>query len=105
MTGGTETMSTLLAGLTFNLCKNPEKLQRLVREIRSFGSSDEFTMVNLSGLQYLNACIQESLRLYPPVPEGLPRIVPNGGVKICDVFVPAGVSFMTHINAAAYCPC
>ena len=92
MTGGTETISTLLSGLTYNLCRNPQTLQKLTEEIRTIGCSDDLTITNLSGMKYLNACIQESLRLYPPIPEGLPRIVPKGGAQICGELVPGGVS-------------
>ena len=30
-------------------------------------------------MPYLNACIEEALRVHPPVPAGPPRVVPPGG--------------------------
>lgn len=31
-------------------------------------------------LPLLNACVKEALRVFPPVPQGLPRVVPAGGL-------------------------
>ncbi|KAH7410057.1 cytochrome P450 [Phaeosphaeria sp. MPI-PUGE-AT-0046c] len=78
MLAGTETTATLLSGLTYILIQNPEKLARLTKEIRSSCRTfDDLTMTNLSQLQYLQACLEEGLRLYPPVPSGLPRVTPK----------------------------
>lgn len=33
-------------------------------------------------LHYLQACIKEALRVFHPVPMGLPRTVPEGGITI-----------------------
>lgn len=38
------------------------------------------------------ACLNEALRVYPPVPTGLPRVTPAGGRTILGRFVPQGVS-------------
>lgn len=43
---------------------------------------------SLSKLKFLQACIDESLRLYPPVPSGLQRMSPPEGQQIGDVFIP-----------------
>ncbi|KAK0724599.1 putative cytochrome P450 monooxygenase [Lasiosphaeris hirsuta] len=88
---GSETTATLLSGLTYLLLKNPEALKQLTEEIRSaFSSEEEITLTSVSKLEYTMACINEGLRCYPPVPIGMPRIVPKGrgGVKIAGKFVP-----------------
>jgi cytochrome P450 len=93
MLAGTETTATELSGLTYMLLKNPQKLARLTKEIRSaFTSFDDITMVKLSHLEYLQACIEEGLRMYPPVPAGLPRTTPQSGAKVCNRWIPGGVS-------------
>ncbi|KXJ89060.1 cytochrome P450 [Microdochium bolleyi] len=90
MLAGTETSATLLSGLLFQLCSEPRKLHVLVAEIRgSHSSIDDMTFESLARLPYLNACIKEGLRIYPPVPSGAPRIVPDGGLSIVDQWVPA----------------
>jgi cytochrome P450 len=93
MLAGTETTATELSGLTYLLLKNPKKLGRLIKEIRgAFTRLEDITMVKLSQLSYLQACIEEGLRVYPPVPVGLPRITPDGGANVCNHWIPGGVS-------------
>lgn len=92
MLAGTETTATELSGLTYLLLKNPDKLKRLTDELHSsFTSFDDMTMTNLSQLEYLGACIEEGLRLYPPVPVGPARVTPKGGASVCSRWVPGGV--------------
>ncbi|MCJ1419997.1 hypothetical protein MMC32_006353 [Xylographa parallela] len=92
VTAGTETVATLLTGLTYFLIKNTESMTKLTREVRAtFEHESDITIQSVSHLEYLDACIQEALRLYPPVPEGLPRIVPPEGDTICGQWVPGNV--------------
>jgi cytochrome P450 len=92
MTAGTETTATLLSGLTFLLLKNPDKLQQVVKEVRSL-SCEDLSLEVLPRLPYLNACFEEGLRCYPPVPIGLPRAVGKGGNAINGQWVPEKVCF------------
>lgn len=92
MIAGTETTATLLSGLTYLLCKNPDTLRSLVEEIRgAFSSEEKMSMEAIAALPYLNACMKEALRLYPPVPAGLPHLTPSNGSTICGEFVPPDV--------------
>ena len=69
MLAGTETTATELSGLTFHLLKNPDKMKKVAEEIRSsFTNNDQITLDTLRRRPYLNACIVEGLRLYPPAP-------------------------------------
>ncbi|KAK5662523.1 hypothetical protein OQA88_8435 [Cercophora sp. LCS_1] len=95
--GGSETTATLLSGVTYLLCKNREKLDKLTREIRgAFKSEDEIGFQSVSALPYLLACLDEGLRMYPPVPAGLPRITPKGGAVVSGNFVPEGTVVAMH---------
>ncbi|PGH35833.1 hypothetical protein GX50_01291 [[Emmonsia] crescens] len=97
--GGSETSATQLRSLTFLLFKNPDKMGKLVSEIRSaYTSSDQITYDSLLEQTYLNACIEEGLRYYPPCSNGLPRTVPKGGTTICGEFVPGS----TNVSVATY---
>lgn len=93
MVAGTETTATLVSGLTYLLLKNPEIMKKLVQEIRgSFGSLADMQMEAVAALPYLNACMKEAFRLYPPVPIGLPHLTPSEGSTICGEYIPPGVS-------------
>ena len=41
-------------------------------------------------LEYLEACINESLRLHSTSSMGLPRLVPEGGLEVCGRFFKGG---------------
>ncbi|KAF5027051.1 hypothetical protein F66182_820 [Fusarium sp. NRRL 66182] len=89
MLAGSETTANLLSGATYFLLKNPEKLAKLQAEMRStFSSEDEITGDSTNNLPYLHGVIEEGLRLFPPVPFGLPRICP--GATIDGHWVPKG---------------
>ncbi|KAK4155759.1 cytochrome P450 [Chaetomidium leptoderma] len=88
MLAGSETTGTAMAGFTYFLLTNPDKLAVLTREIRArFPTDADITMESTAPLRYLNACIQESLRLYPPVPVGVPRTVPAPGQEVLGRWV------------------
>ncbi|KAI4714629.1 hypothetical protein J4E89_000310 [Alternaria sp. Ai002NY15] len=77
MLAGTETTATLLSGMTYLLLAHPGAMAKLADEIRTaFDSSDSISMEVTAGLPYLNACIKEAFRHYPPVPIGLPHLTP-----------------------------
>lgn len=102
---GSETTANLLSGLIARLMWNPDKYKKLVDEIRgAFKTEEEVTYERLSKLTYLNACLEEGLRIHPPVPTGLLRTVPAGGDTIDGHFVPAGVSVAVSSWAAAHNP-
>ena len=95
ISAGSETTATLLSGATYHLLRNPEVMDKLRQEIRSsFNSDKEITTVAVSGLKYLHAVIEEALRCYPPVPTGLPRIIPKGGEVLLGRYVPENVRYL-----------
>ncbi|KAJ5765510.1 cytochrome P450 monooxygenase [Penicillium odoratum] len=95
--GGSETTATLLAGATYLLLSNPVALQRLTAEVRStFKNEKEITMTSVNQLTYMLACLNEALRIYPPVPTGLPRVAPTGGRTVLGRFVPQGTIVALH---------
>jgi cytochrome P450 len=44
--------------------------------------------------EHLNGAINETLRLHPPVPSGLPRLTPPEGITIGDTFIPGDTTLM-----------
>ncbi|KAK3953247.1 cytochrome P450 [Pseudoneurospora amorphoporcata] len=88
---GSETTATLLSGATYLLLKHPEAMKKLTEEVRStFKSEEEITLSSVGSLEYMLACLNEAMRVYPPVPIGMPRVVPKGGAKVAGTFVPEG---------------
>ncbi|KAI3527974.1 hypothetical protein CSPX01_16579 [Colletotrichum filicis] len=98
---GSETTASLLSGLTYFLCKNESKMKILLKEIRSL-KRDELTISKLQGLKYLQACIDEAIRLYPPVAGALGRVKRVCGANICGQWVPEGFSNGVYARALAY---
>jgi cytochrome P450 len=100
---GSETTANLLSGLFARLIWNPDKYQKMVDELRSsFKSEDEISSESLQKLPYFNACIEEGLRVHPPVPVGLLRTVPKGGAYIDGNWVPEGISVAVNSWAASH---
>ena len=92
ISAGSDTTSITISAGLFYLLHNPDTLTTLTREIRStFPSLDAIhSGPVLSGCVYLRACIDETLRLAPPVPSHLPREVLPGGIHVDGQFLPAG---------------
>lgn len=87
---GAETTATFLAATTYYLLKHPACLRQVQEEIRGkFSSYDEINATAARQLPYLQAVISEGLRIYAPGSGGFPRI--STGMKVGDVYVPAGV--------------
>ena len=93
--GGSETTATTLTGIFNHLSRNKDILQRLCTEIRTnFKQETEITIDAIKDLPYLEAVLNEGLRMCNPIPGGLPRVVPEGGDIYDGVYLPGGVSFI-----------
>ncbi|RFU74504.1 benzoate 4-monooxygenase cytochrome p450 [Trichoderma arundinaceum] len=105
--GGTDGMITATTSTLFYLLHNPRTLERLTREIREAFplSADDigkkasavkcpirFASAELQRIAYLPACIDEAMRISPPVPSILPRVVGTGGMTVDGEYFPAGVN-------------
>ena len=99
---GSETVASHLSSVVYYLLLFPEKLAKLCKEIRSaFIQEDDITIESASQLQYLRCVMQECLRLHPPSPSTISRVVPSGkGENICGRWVPAGVSLMSSQHSS-----
>ena len=89
---GSESTASGLAGITFQLLKHPEPREKAIQEIRgAFASEADIVPDSVKRLPYLAAVVSEGLRMYPPFPEGLPRLTPRQGAMINGQWVPGGV--------------
>ncbi|CCU75987.1 putative benzoate 4-monooxygenase cytochrome P450 [Blumeria hordei DH14] len=102
---GSETTSSFLSGITFHLLTNPQHLVKLTNLIRdTFSTPSEITGAATFQLEYLNALIEESFRLYPPTTSASPRNTTSGGKIICGEVMPQNVSVSVPILAANTSP-
>ena len=90
---GSETTAMALSAALNLLIHHVHEREVLVHEIRGrFGSYEEITAQSVRDMAYLNAVLNEVLRLCPPVPWMPSRKVPEGGGVVCGRWLPGGVS-------------
>jgi cytochrome P450 len=98
---GSDSVSTVLSGTINHLIQSPQTLSKLVEEVRSaFEAESSIDAASVKHLPFLNAVLQEGLRLCPPTPDSMRRAVPVGGTTIAGHFVPDGVSVGISCYAA-----
>ncbi|CAG2109097.1 unnamed protein product [Medioppia subpectinata] len=66
LVAGYETTASLLSFLTYELAINEKCQQRLYEEINAFDGN--YSYESIARMPYLEACIAETLRHYPPLP-------------------------------------
>lgn len=92
---GSDTTSTALTVIIWHLLANPKTMQKLTAEIcENFNSAEAINYQALRALPYLHAVIEEGLRICPPNPGLIPRIVVDrapGHLAIDGCIFPPGV--------------
>lgn len=88
---GRDTTAQTLSWLTYLLASNPKELEKVVAEVDAVLAGGVPTYDSVQHLSYLQACVDETLRLYPPVP-GDPKYAVNDDVLPDGTFVPAGTT-------------
>ncbi|GFF55340.1 probable sterigmatocystin biosynthesis P450 monooxygenase stcL [Aspergillus udagawae] len=102
MTAGSDTNATLVCGCLYYALRDAKIWSRLANEIRgSVTQESEMTFTRLQKLPFLNAVIEEALRVYVVVPTTFPRRTPARGAKICGRFVPGDYAVGMNGYAAA----
>ncbi|EXM20052.1 hypothetical protein RAB80_011678 [Fusarium oxysporum f. sp. vasinfectum] len=86
---GSETTATALSGAFFYIGTHPQVYSYLVDEIRgAFTDASDIALKSTAQVQYLHACIEETLSIYPPAAETPPRVCP--GATIGGKYIPKG---------------
>jgi len=105
-----ETSGDTLAYVYYELSRRPDLQKRLREEVSSVTPNLIFPLPegqtlelpkfkNIDALPLLDAIIQETLRKWPAVPGGQPRVTPSSGCKLAGYNnIPAGV----RVQASAY---
>ncbi|TAQ84790.1 hypothetical protein B7494_g6894 [Chlorociboria aeruginascens] len=93
---GVETTAVAISAFFYYITnfRLQEKLQEEILKARKAGKlSDPPKLGELHAeLPFLEACLNESMRLHPTLGINLPRVVPKGGVEIDGVFLPEGTT-------------
>ncbi|KAI0265784.1 high nitrogen upregulated cytochrome P450 monooxygenase 2 [Gloeopeniophorella convolvens] len=97
---GSDTTSSVLTAIIHYLMRYPEVYDHLQQEVdATFPKGEEpLDVLTLSHMEWLNGCINEGLRLQPPVPSGSQRRVgKQGGAKLLgNLFIPEDTQIFLH---------
>ncbi|KAG6889134.1 hypothetical protein C0995_003494 [Termitomyces sp. Mi166 len=90
---GSDTTSNSTCAIIYYLASNPHIQRKLQRELDdNLGSEDlvAATADQVKSLPYLDACINEGLRIHSTSSLGLPRVIPAGGLTVLGIHFPEG---------------
>jgi len=97
---GSDTTAAALTYLFYHIAVEPGLISRLREEIEPLLNSDgAIEHQNIQGAALLNGCINESLRLHPPVPSGVYRKAPQEGIYIGENWIPGNTIIQVHLYA------
>lgn len=127
---GSDTTAMAFRSIFYYLVKNPDKYRKLMAEIDAADQDGKLSQIvkykEGNELVYLyegrypkslachtwlmnpsQAVFKEALRLHPGIGFLLERVVPPGGARICDEFLPGGTivgmqAFVTHFDKEVY---
>lgn len=97
---GGDTNAITVSNVCYLLCQHPEYQSRLFEELSDLPANeniiDDRYLMNKSCLL---SVINETLRLYPPVPGGLQRLTPPQGALIAGRYIPGDMIVSTPTYA------
>ena len=85
-------MAAALIFIFYRLARHPDWAEKLYTELTTCQTLHSTT---LQSLPLLNAFINETFRLHPPVPSAGLRDTPPEGITIGDQYIPGGVTVLT----------
>ncbi|PVI02264.1 cytochrome P450 [Periconia macrospinosa] len=91
---GSDTVAIAMTFLLYHLALIPGHISKLREELKGVNITDNRA---LQTLKHLNAMINETLRLFPPVPTGPLRQTPPEGLQIGENFIPGNVAISTPL--------
>lgn len=91
---GSDTTAVTLTYLVWAVLSNPKVHDRLYQELQDVRLP--LRNQELEKLPFLNAVIDETLRIYGAAPGCLPRTVPSGGRNLAGYFIPESTTVSTQ---------
>ncbi|KAL0057169.1 hypothetical protein AAF712_016197, partial [Marasmius tenuissimus] len=106
---GSDTTSTAMTNFFWCILSHPETYKRIIGEVDKEyppGTDPLLDTSRYANLTFLKACLNESLRVLPPVPSNGPRVVPqgSGGRIICGHFISEGTQVQVPPMCVHYNP-
>lgn len=102
---GSDTTSNSSCAIIYYLSNNPRVMRKLQDELDKVAEEKaggeevlHFDYEDVKNLPYLQACIDEALRLHSTSAIGLPRQVPEGGATILGQFFPGGTTVSVPVS-------
>ncbi|EGX91291.1 cytochrome P450 oxidoreductase, putative [Cordyceps militaris CM01] len=113
LVAGSDTVAVTLQALFYEMAVNQEAQKKLQQEIDAHvaeygdGGGNGLDPALLAKLDHLQACINETLRLWPPVISGVQRETPPEGLQVGDVRLPGNIlvqvpTHLIHRNEEAF---
>lgn len=89
---GADTVSCALQSFVYHMIRHRDAWRRARAEIDSSVAHTDrvVSFEDAQSLPFLQACIREALRVFGPVPMGLPRVAPREGVTVGERTFPEG---------------
>ncbi|XP_078335349.1 putative cytochrome P450 49a1 [Crassostrea virginica] len=90
---GADVTANVLSFILFHLAKNPNVQKTLFEEINQRCKNNQMNESTFANMPYLKACIKESLRLVPPLRDGVRRQVEMDTV-VAGYHIPKGTTLV-----------
>ncbi|KAJ5334997.1 hypothetical protein N7452_007400 [Penicillium brevicompactum] len=92
---GSDSTANVMRTMMYNLLVDRDTLKSLRAELLEAENSNGLSRSlpswdGVRSLPYLDACVLEALRLHPPFCLPFERVVPEGGITVCETYLPAG---------------
>ncbi|XP_074594313.1 cytochrome P450 4c3-like [Brevipalpus obovatus] len=92
---GHDTTSASLIAAIYLIGNHPEIQERLYEEVSSKSIDEQFDYKTIGEMKYLDACVKESLRLFPPVPMISKRL--GSELNVLGYQIPPGTRIIISI--------
>ncbi|KAK0466864.1 cytochrome P450 monooxygenase [Desarmillaria tabescens] len=104
---GSDTTANSSCAIINYLARTPSVQEKLQKELDKHLGSGIATAEQVKNLPYLQAVIDEGLRLFSTLALGLPRVAPEGGMTILGNYFPAGTivsvpTYTVHRDPAVF---
>ncbi|KAI8943409.1 hypothetical protein NX059_001421 [Plenodomus lindquistii] len=92
---GSDTVAAGIQSFIYHMIRHTDAWERARAEIeeatkKGLCQDRIVSYADSQQLPFVQACVKEALRIFGPVPMGLPRIAPKGGLTIGDRTIPQG---------------